>query len=79
MQSCCGHNSPKTCCKIPRNPIIGFSRDDPIKAAETVQAITVAPMTGAPAFVCRLIPVYSLKKNCILEQTDKLLTLPRAC
>ena len=70
---------PRPAVRYQGNPIIGFSRDDPIKAEETVQAITVAPMTGAPAFVCRLIPVYSLKKNCISEQTDKLLTLPRAC
>ena len=70
---------PRPAARYQGNPIIGFSHDDPIKATETVQAITFAPMMGAPAFVCQLIPVYSLKKNCILEQIIKLLILLRAC
>ena len=43
------------------NHIIGFSHDEPTKAARTVLAIMITLMMGAPAFVCRLIPVYSLK------------------
>ena len=43
------------------NHIIGFSHDEPTKVARTVLAIMIALMLGAPAFVCRLIPVYSLK------------------
>ena len=35
----------------------------------------IAPMMGAPAFVCCLIPVYSLKYDLILEKTQKRITL----
>ena len=43
------------------NHIIGYSYNGPLKPATTVLAIMIAPMMGAPAFACRLIPVYSLK------------------
>ena len=52
--------------KYQENDIIGFSNDDPAKDARTVLVIMIAPMMGGPAFVCRLIPVYSLKHNLIL-------------
>ena len=54
--------------------IIGFSHDEPTKAARTVLAIIIVPMMGTPAFVCRLISVYSLKHNIFLEQTQKFIT-----
>ena len=47
-----------------RNHIIGFSHNDPTKTARTVLAVKIAPMMGAPVFVCRLSPA-----NLILEQT----------
>ena len=47
--------------------IIGFLHDEPTKAARTVLAIMIAPILGAPAFFCRLIPAYSLKHNLILK------------
>ena len=52
--------------KYQENDIIGFSNDDPSKDARTVLVIMIAPMMGGPAFVCRLVPVYSLKHNLIL-------------
>ena len=67
------HVKPAVRCQ--RNHIIGFSHDDPVKTAGTVLAVKIAPMMGAPAFVCRLIPVYSLRHNLILEQTQKAITL----
>ena len=57
------------------NHIIGFSVDKPSKPARTVLAIMVAPMMGVPAFVCRLIPVYSLKHILLYEQTLKVIQL----
>ena len=57
------------------NHIIGFSHNEPTKATRTVLAIMIARMMGAPAFVCRLIPAYSLEHNLILEQTQKVITL----
>ena len=47
--------------EIQGDHIVGFSHDEPSKPTRTVLAIMVAPMMGGPAFVCRLIPVYSLK------------------
>ena len=46
-----------------------------IEAARTVLAIMIAPITGAPTFACRLIPVYCLKHDLILEKTQKSSTL----
>ena len=57
------------------NHIVGYSPDEPTKATRTVLAIMIAPMMGAPAFVCRLIPVYSLKHDLIFEQTHKVIDL----
>ena len=57
------------------NHIIGFSVDDPTKAARTVLAIMIAPSMGKPAFVCRLIPVYSLNHDFLFEETNKIIQL----
>ena len=35
----------------------------------------ISPMMGAPAFPCRLIPVYSLKHDLTFQQTQKVITL----
>ena len=48
--------------------IIGFSCDEPDKPAKTVLALMIAPLLGKPAFVTRLIPIYSLKAAFIFEQ-----------
>ena len=34
----------------------------------------IASIMSAPAFICRLIPVYSLKHNLILEQRQTVIT-----
>ena len=57
------------------NHIIGFSVDDSTKAACTVLAIMIAPSMGKPAFVCRLIPVYSLNHDFLFEETNKIIQL----
>ena len=57
------------------NHIIRFSYDKSAKAAKTVVAIMISPMMGAPAFPCRLIPVYSLKHDRTFQQTQKVITL----
>ena len=57
------------------NHIIGFSVDDPTKPARTVLAIMIAPSMGKPAFVCRLIPVYSLTHELLFEETNKIIQL----
>ena len=57
------------------NHIIGSSHDEPTKAARAILPIMIAPMMVAPAFVCRLIPLYSLKRNLILEQTKIVITI----
>ena len=43
------------------NHVIGFSVDEPTKAAKTILARMVCPILGGPAVVARLIPVFSLK------------------
>ena len=57
------------------NHVVGFSCDDSSKAAQTVVAIMIAPSMGKPAFVCRLIPVYSLTHNFLYEQVLKVIKL----
>ena len=44
------------------NHIMGFSHDEPTKAARIVLTIMIALMMAAPAFICRLIPAYPLKQ-----------------
>ena len=57
------------------NHIIGLYHDEPTKAARTILAIMIAPVMGDPAFVCRRIPVHSLKHDLNLEQTQKVILL----
>ena len=57
------------------NHIIGFSVDQPDEPARTVLAILIAPMMGAPAFVVRLLPMYSLKGTFLLEQITIVINL----
>ena len=35
----------------------------------------IAPSMGKPAFVCRLIPMYSVKADFIFEETSKVIEL----
>ena len=65
----------KTSVRYQGNHAVGFSCDEPSKAAKTVLAIMIAPSMGKLAFVCRLIPVYSLTANFLFEQTLKVIEL----
>ena len=65
----------KTAVRYQGNHVIGFSHDEPLKAARTVLAIMVAPSMGKPAFVCRLIPMYSMKADLLVEETSKVIQL----
>ena len=47
--------------------IMRFSHDESNKYARSVPMIMIAPVMGALAFVCRLIPVYFLKHDLTLE------------
>ena len=55
--------------------MIGFSNDEPTKPARRVLAIMVAPSMGKPAFLCRLIPMFSLKADFLFEETKKVVDL----
>ena len=55
--------------------VIGYSIDEPTKAAKTILALMVCPILGGPAFVARLIPVFSLKHGLLYDQLLKLLTI----
>ena len=65
----------KPCVRYQGNHVIGFLCDDPMKAAKTVLAIMIALSMGKPAFVCRLIPVFSLKASFLFEETMKIIKL----
>lgn len=41
--------------------IMGCSHDEPSKPAITKRPVMIVSMMGAPAVVCRLIPVYFVK------------------
>jgi len=54
-----------------KDQIIGFAVDcEEQKVAKTILAIMINPSMGAPAFVARLLPVFSLKHDFLKEQVD---------
>ena len=55
--------------------VIGFSVDQEDKPAKTVLALMVDPLMGGPAFVARLVPIYSLKSDLLFDQINILLKL----
>ena len=57
------------------NHVIGFPCDEPTKPARTVLAVMIALSMGKPAFVCRPMPVYSLKAAFLFEQTLEVIEL----
>ena len=57
------------------NHVVGYSHDEPSKIARTVLAIMIAPSMGKPAFICRLIPIYSLKTELLFSETVKVIEL----
>jgi len=50
---------------------IGKAVDAPSEKAQTVLAIMLKPLRGGSAFMARLIPVYSLKANFLLQAIDE--------
>ena len=42
---------------------------------KTILALMVAPLTGKPSFVARLIPVHSLTAELLYDQVSKLLQI----
>ena len=55
--------------------ILGYAEDDSSKLAKTCLALMISPLMGKPAFVARLIPVYSLKADFLFTQVTTLLDL----
>ena len=53
--------------------IEGFLLGEPTTSARIVLDIIIPRMIGAPAFVCRQIPVYSLQHDLTLEQTNEII------
>ena len=51
----------------------GFSNDQPGKPAKTILYFMVSPLMGGPAFIARLIPVYSLDHELIFDQRNHLI------
>ena len=61
------------------NHLIGQSVDQPDKAARAVLAFMIAPLLGVPAFIARLIPVYTLDADLLLEQLLKVIQIIHQC
>ena len=60
---------------ITKEFMLDSSRNETSKLARTVLVTMIVPMIGAPAFVCRLIPVYSLKHELSFHETLKVINL----
>ena len=56
------------------NHIIGFANDQE-KPARTILALMVCPLLGAPAFVARLIPIYTINSKLLFEQINILIKI----
>ena len=50
-----------------------------ITAARTVLAIMIAQLMGAPAFVTRILPVYTLTAEFLCEQIHKVIEIVHSC
>ena len=61
------------------NHFVGYAVDQQDKAARTVIALMVAPLMGAPAFVARLIPLYSFSADLLFDQIVKLIEIIHDC
>ena len=45
------------------NHVVGY-RADQMKKAKTMSFLSVCPLFGVPAFVARIIPMYSISDHC---------------
>ena len=55
--------------------VVGFSNDQPDKPAKTILSFMVSPLMGGPAFIARLIPVYSLNHELIFDPINHLIKI----
>ena len=61
------------------NHLVGYAVDQQDKAARTVLALMVSPLMGAPAFVARLIPLYSISADLLFGQIVRLIEIIHDC
>ena len=61
------------------NHLVGYAVDQQGRAARTVLALMAAPLMGAPAFVARLIPLYSICADLLFDQIVKLIEIIHDC
>ena len=59
--------------------VLGYSVDDPSKAAKTVLAMMITPMMGKPSFVARLLPIFSLNHEMLHNELVTLLGIINDC
>ena len=53
--------------------VVGFSDDEPDKAAKTVLSFMVSTLMGGPSFVACLIPIYSSDHELLFDQINRLI------
>lgn len=59
--------------------IVGQAADMPDKAAGSVLTFMVNTSFGAPSFVCRIVPVHSLKADFLFDQTKLVIKVLHDC
>ena len=59
--------------------LFGFSVDKPDSPAKTILALMVVPLLGVPAFVARLISIFSLSAELVYEHVNLLLQIIHEC
>ena len=74
MVTICSQNRHSFLFKKIQHHIIGFATDT-AKPARTMLVLMVCPIFGAPAFVARLIPIYSLSAELIYTQVIALIKI----
>ena len=54
--------------------LIGYSVDKPTLPARTLLAFMLKPCFGAPAFVCRLVPIHSLSPSIVTQHLNEIIS-----
>ena len=55
--------------------LIDSAIDDPSKAARTALTIMICPLMGAPAFVARILPIYSINHKLLYDAISKIISI----
>ena len=55
--------------------LIGSAIDDPSKAARTALTIMICPLMGAPVFVARILPIYSINHKLLYDAISKIISI----